>query len=60
MAPDHLADDVCTCTLRLFHESGFIFRHYIIRLFNTCVICVNNILFKYKVHQDTTDTSYIQ
>ena len=21
---------------------------------------VNNILFKYKVHQDTTDTSYIQ
>ena len=24
------------------------------------VFSVNNILFKYKVHQDTTDTSYIQ
>ena len=23
-------------------------------------ISVNNILFKYKVHRDTTDTSYIQ
>ena len=22
--------------------------------------CVNDILFKYKVHRDTTDTSYIQ
>ena len=23
-------------------------------------VSVNNILFKYKVHRDTTDTSYIQ
>ena len=43
MAPDHHADDVGTCTLHLFHVPGFIFRHFTIRLFNTCVISVNNI-----------------
>ena len=29
-------------------------------LIEHCVISVNNILFKYKVDRDTTDTSYIQ
>ena len=30
------------------------------RSFHNLTFSVNNILFKYKVHRDTTDTSYIQ
>ena len=32
----------------------------ILSTFIKLAFSVNNILFKYKVHQDTTDTSYIQ
>ena len=46
----------------MYHSKERVFTFIMVLIYFRCTVSfsVNNILFKYKVHRDTTDTSCIQ